>query len=90
MLKCQILTVKFFKSNEPRQEIRATEQPGGCHLDISREDGFLRVSYISHANFIVKQINFNLDDVKEYCCEHLIQSVGSSDGVSKEDIVSKS
>lgn len=69
MLRCQIVLVKFMEKGTPMQEIRALQITSSKDLKVSVTDRFLVIDFMAHKEFSVKQICFNLDDVKEYACE---------------------
>lgn len=72
MLKCQKVLIKFINERLPQQEIMA-EHAFLCKvLEIRRDDKFLTVDHICEKAFSVKQINFNLSDIKEYACEGVL------------------
>lgn len=58
--------------NLPQQEIRSTETLGSVRLQVSRDNKFLIVEHVCAQEFSVKQIGFNLNDVKEYTCEGVL------------------
>jgi hypothetical protein len=54
--------------NLPQQEIRHLQTSFSIALTVERDNDFLILSHISQLGFIIKQLNFNLKDVKEYVC----------------------
>lgn len=69
MVTCQTVIVKFMNQNNPRQEIAVTHISGGHRLRVSEGDQFIAVDCLTEQGVMVKQINFNISDVKEYSCE---------------------
>lgn len=87
MIKCQDVLIKFMDKNLPQQEIRSAQIIGSARLEVRRDDLFLSVNHMTPNGYVVKQINFNLSDVKEYVCdriENLILTVPDPDKIPGE------
>lgn len=71
MLRCKEVTIKFMDRNAPRQEIACTEIPASVMLNVGRDDMFLQIEYLTAKGLSVKELSFNLTDIKEYACTNI-------------------
>jgi hypothetical protein len=68
MLKCNTVLIKFLDKNLPQQEIRHLQTSFSVALVVERDNDFLILSHVSALGHVIKQLNFNIKDVKEYVC----------------------
>lgn len=71
-LRCQSIIVKFLDRNYPHQEVRALQVPGCNELFISRDADFLTVLFVTNEWKKIKEINFNIKDIKEYAADGIL------------------
>lgn len=74
MIKCQEVLIKFMDRAAAQQEVRALQVAAATHLEIAvHHDGkWLAVNFVTAKNGLVKQINYNMADIKEYACTSII------------------
>jgi len=75
MVKCNAVILKFKDRNEPRQEISAAHVSGATKLAVSRDTHYITIDCLTKEGVSIKQINFNVSDIKEYTCEGVFMEV---------------
>lgn len=71
MILCNAVLVKFVNQRDNNVEVRAKQSLYADHLRVTRDANYITVDYISKLGYIIKQINFEVNNVREYMCEEV-------------------
>lgn len=66
MIKCKTVRIKFVEKGLPQEEVAVQQVTGAEHIEVSQQDGFLRLECKAKQGGIVKQLNYRMQDVREY------------------------
>lgn len=66
------ILIKFMDKNAHQQEISAFQVVGAVKLVVTRDVDFVTVSHVNKIGVVMKELNFNTKDVKEFVGEGVV------------------
>ncbi len=78
MLKCKTVRIKFTVSGMQQEEVSVQQINGAQYIEVLQSDGFLRLECKAEKGQIVKQINYRIQDVREYAVTDTVWQTGST------------